>query len=72
MFAITGKKKSFNGFNIDEMRKLYSELDEIYLNFIKVNCDEKLLENCISSKDGQMESTFLHSQIGSRKHYKYK
>ena len=37
-------EKVFKGFNIDEMRKLYSDLDEIYLNFYKGNPDGKLLE----------------------------
>ena len=37
-------EKVFKGFNIDEMRKLYSELDEIYLNFYKGKPDGKLLE----------------------------
>ena len=37
-------EKVFRGFNIDEMRKLYSELDEIYLNFYKSRPDGKLLE----------------------------
>ena len=37
-------EKVFKGFNIDEMRKLYSDLDEIYLNFYKGKPDGKLLE----------------------------
>ena len=37
-------EKVFKGFNIDEMRKLYSELDEIYLNLYKGKPDGKLLE----------------------------
>ena len=37
-------EKVFNGFNIDEMRKLYLELDDIYLNFYKGEPDGKLLE----------------------------
>tara|TARA_B100000963_G_scaffold132675_1_gene115516 strand:+ start:407 stop:1375 length:969 start_codon:yes stop_codon:yes gene_type:complete len=37
-------EKVFKGFNIDEMRKLYLELNELYLNFYKGNPDGKLLE----------------------------
>jgi len=37
-------EKVFKGFNIDEMRKLYSDLNEIYLNFYKGKPDGKLLE----------------------------
>ena len=37
-------EKVFRGFNIDEMRKSYSELDEIYLNFYKGKPDGKLLD----------------------------
>ena len=37
-------EKVFKGFNIDEMRKLYSDIDEIYLNFYKGKPDGKLLE----------------------------
>lgn len=37
-------EKVFRGFNIDEMRKLYPKLDEIYLNFYKGKPDGKLLE----------------------------
>ena len=37
-------EKVFKGFNIDEMRKLYSELDEICLNLYKGKPDGKVLE----------------------------
>ena len=53
-------EKVFNGFNIDEMRKLYSELDEIYLNFIKVNQMENYRKTGLFVEDGQNGSTFLH------------
>ena len=43
-FNVYTWEKVFEGFNIDEMRKLYSELDEIYLNFYKGEPDGKLLE----------------------------
>jgi len=55
-------EKVFNGFNIDEMRKLYSELDEIYLNFYKGEPDGKLLEKLdYSSKMDKMDPPFYIS-----------
>ena len=55
-------EKVFKGFNIDEMRKLYSELDEIYLNFYKGEPDGKLLEKLdYSSKMDKMDPPFYIS-----------
>ena len=38
-------EKVFKGFKIDQMRKIYPELDEIYLNFYKGKTDGKLLKS---------------------------
>lgn len=55
-------EKVFNGFNIDEMRKLYSELDKIYLNFYKGEPDGKLLEKLdYSSMMDKMDPPFYIS-----------
>ena len=55
-------EKVFKGFNIDEMRKLYSELDEIYLNFYKGEPDGKLLEKLdYSSMMDKMDPPFYIS-----------
>ena len=55
-------EKVFKGFNIDEMRKLYLELDEIYLNFYKGEPDGKLLEKLdYSSKMDKMDPPFYIS-----------
>lgn len=55
-------EKVFKGFNIDEMRKLYSDLDEIYLNFYKGKPDGKLLEMLdFSLMMDKMDPTFYIS-----------
>ena len=55
-------EKVFNGFKIDEMRKLYSELDKIYLNFYKGEPDGKLLEKLdYSSMIDKMDPPFYIS-----------
>ena len=55
-------EKVFKGFNIDEMRKLYSELDEIYLSFYKGEPDGKLLEKLdYSSMMDKMDPPFYIS-----------
>ena len=55
-------EKVFKGFNIDEMRKLYSELDEIYLNFYKGKPDGKLLQKLdYSSMMDKMDPPFYIS-----------